>query len=210
MITVRRATATHQEWESAMTKPLQRVLVSSGEIWSAIPRSAPSADVIELIMADHRRIRRLREALDDAVRCGRDTGSGWMLAHVWERLTGLLDAHARAEEEICYLPMFGSGPDAADRRQRAVADHDDIRGAVREAALQPAGSALWWGAARAVLAVIAEHLDREERDMLNGWLPRLAMSQRREFGRQWLAFMAVWRLDAVSGAHSLYLYRITT
>lgn len=36
------------------------------------------ADIIELIMADHRRIRRLCRALDDAVRWERDSGPGWM------------------------------------------------------------------------------------------------------------------------------------
>ena len=150
-------------------------------------------------MADHRRIRRLRAALDDAVRCGGDSGSGWMLSHVWERLAGLMEAHAQAEEEICYLPMSGASPHAGEWRRAAVADHDDIREAIGEAALQPVGSALWWGAVRAALAVSADHLDREERAMLAGCLPRLTISQRLELGRQWLEFIAAWRLDAIPG-----------
>lgn len=154
----------------------------------------PPADVVELIMADHRRILRLREALDDTVRRGAASGPAWMLGHVWERFAELLEAHTRVEEEICYLPMSESSPDPAQWMQAAVADHDDIREAIGEAALQPAGSALWWGAASAVLAINADHLDREEQHIRTGWLPLLTMSRRHELGRQWLAFMSAWRI----------------
>jgi Hemerythrin HHE cation binding domain len=183
-----------------VAKPPQQDKAPSGLAGTVVSRTGQPADVIELIMADHRRIRRLRAVLDDAVRCGGESGSGWMLAHVWQRLAGLLEAHTRAEEEICYLPMFGSGPLADERRQAAAADHDDIRAAISEAALQPAGSARWWSAARAVLAISADHLEREERDMLDGWQARLTMSRRRELGRQWLGFMAALRLDAAQHA----------
>ena len=157
------------------------------------PYGGLPADVIELIMADHRRIRRFRAVLDDAVRGGSASGSAWVLAHVWDRLTGLLDTHTRAEEEICYLPMFGSGPSLGEWRQDAIADHDDIREAIAETLLQPPGSALWWRAARDALAAATDHLDREEDAMLAGWLPRLTTARRLELGRQWLAFVAAWR-----------------
>jgi hypothetical protein len=157
------------------------------------PRSGPPADVVELILADHRRIRRLREVLDDAVRRGAASGPAWVLGHVWERLAELLEAHTWAEEEICYLSMSESSPDPAEWRRAVIADHDDIREAVGEAALRPAGSALWWAAVSAALAINADHLDREERDILAGWLPRLTMSQRHELGHQWLAFVSAWR-----------------
>ncbi len=158
------------------------------------PRAVASADIVELIRADHRRIRRLREALNDAARWGDDSGYAWMLAYVWRRLADLLEAHARAEEEICYLPMFGSGPRAAGRMREAIADHDDVRAAISEASLQPVGSALWWRAVRDALSASARHLDRDER----GGLARceLTASQRRELGRQWLGFIAAWRKDA--------------
>ena len=89
-------------------------------------------------MEDHRRIRRLREALSNAVRYSGGSGPGWMVAHAWQRLSGLLEVHARAEEEICYLPMFGSSPQAIRRMREAVGDHDDIREAIGEASLQRA------------------------------------------------------------------------
>jgi hypothetical protein len=177
----------HQQYSWASGQPVSRR--ADGR-----PGGAP-ADVIELIMADHRRIRRFREVLDDAVRGGPASGSGWMLAHVWERVTDLLDSHTQAEEEICYLSMFGPGSRLGEWRRDAVADHDDIREAIEEALLQPVGSALWWTAARAALAVSADHLDREERDMMVSWLPRLTMRRRLELGRQWLGFVAARRLE---------------
>jgi Hemerythrin HHE cation binding domain len=153
------------------------------------------ADVIDLIMADHRRIRRLSEALEDAARHHVDSGQDWMLAHLWQRLAGLLGAHTRAEEEICY-PLSGCSRQDAGHTRDAIDDHEDIREAITEASLQRVGSALWWRAVRAVLATSAGHLDREESDVLPGCLAGLTVSQRRELGRQWLRFIAAWTLDA--------------
>ena len=156
------------------------------------------ADVIELILADHRRIRRLREALHDTVRLGGEPGPAWVLAHVWQRLAGLLEVHTRAEEEICFLPMSGPGPEAARRKRDAVADHEDIRAAVSEASLQPVGSAAWWRAAGAALAASAEHFEREERGVLA--CCSLTPDQRLELGRQWTAFVAAHRRDITVGS----------
>jgi hypothetical protein len=152
-------------------------------------------------MADHRRIRRLCDALDDAVRRSDDPGRDPMPAHLWHRLAGLLEVHTLAEEELCYLPMFGCSPQAAWDRREAISAHEDIREAIREASLQRAGSPLWWRAVRAVLAASAEHLDHEERDLLPLCLARLTMSKRRELGRQWPAFIAAWTLDAGPGTY---------
>jgi hypothetical protein len=192
------AYAADQEWEPPVAKPLQQHPGSSGQTRAVLAPNGHPADVIELIMADHRRIRRLRQALDDAVRCGAASGSHWMLGHVWQRLAGLLQAHTRAEEEVCYLPMFRCGRGAAERRRDATADHDDIREAISEASLQPVGSAPWWRAVRAALGTCAQHLDREECGVLADGLTGLTMSQRRELGRQWSAFIAAWTLDAAA------------
>lgn len=155
-------------------------------------------DIIELIMTDHRRIRRLGAALEDRARRSGDSGRTLLLA--WQRLAGLLEAHTRAEEEICYLPMFGHRSQAAEDRRTAIDDHDDIREALSEAALQPPGSALWWRAVRWALAVSADHFNREEHGLLAESLTRLNMSRRRELGRQWSAFVTAWRLDSSSRA----------
>ena len=154
------------------------------------------ADIIELILADHRRIGRLCEALYDTARYHDGPRPDSMLGHVWQRLADLLVAHTQAEEELCYLPLFGTGAQATGRWRDSIADHDDIRGTIGEAAGQPVGSAAWWRTVRTVMAVSAEHLEYEERDVLPAWVPGLSMSRRKELGRQWCAFMAAWRPDA--------------
>jgi hypothetical protein len=151
------------------------------------------ADIVELILADHRRIDRLCRALHNAARDYGGPRPDWMLGHMWQRLADLLVAHTRAEEETCYLPLSGTGALAAGRLRDSMADHDDIRGSIGEAALQPVGSVPWWHTVRTVMAVSAEHLEREERDVLPGCLLGLSMSRRKDLGRQWCAFMAAWK-----------------
>lgn len=180
---------TDQEWEPAVAEPIR-----TGPSRTVVPPSGQPTGIFDLIMADHRRIRRLSAALDDMARWNGDSGS--MLGHAWLRLASLLEVHTRAEEEICYLPMSGCGPHAAEDRRAAIADHDDIREAIREASLHPPGSAPWWRAVRAALALTAGHLDREERGLLADGLAGLTMTKRRVLGRQWCAFIAAWRKDA--------------
>ena len=154
------------------------------------------ADIIELILADHERIRRLLRALDDAARYGGDTGADWVLALVWRRLAGLLELHAEVEEEICYLALFGPGQDAAAQMQDAIADHDDIREAVREARLHAVGSAAWWRAATAALRASSDHMTHEERGALAAFGRRATPALRNELGRHWAAFIAARIRDA--------------
>jgi hypothetical protein len=155
------------------------------------PLAWPSgqADIADLIMADHRRIRRLGDAVYDTARSAGHSGLEWMPGHVWQRFTGLLVAHFEAEEEVCYRPM-SAAPRAARPRREAIGDHDDIREAVREASQLPPGSAPWWRTVTAALIACTEHLDREESGILAASLPGLTMNQRRMLGRQWLVLTA--------------------
>ena len=143
-----------------------------------------------------RRIGRLCRALYDTARDAGGPRPDWMLGHMWQRLADLLVAHTQAEEETCYLPLFGTGARATERIRDSIADHDDIRGIIGEAAAQPVGSAPWWRSVRTAMAVSAEHLEHEERDVWPDCLPGLSMSRRKQLGRQWCAFMAAWRPDA--------------
>lgn len=67
------------------------------------------ADIVEVILAGHKRIRRMLGALDDAASYGQDPCAGWVPAPVWCRLADLFELHAGAGEEICYLALFGQG-----------------------------------------------------------------------------------------------------
>jgi hypothetical protein len=67
------------------------------------------ADIIELVLADHDRIRRLMGALGNAARYGERGGAGWVVARAWHRLAGLLDVHTAAEAEIWYPAVARPG-----------------------------------------------------------------------------------------------------
>ncbi len=136
-----------------------------------------SADIVELIMADHRRIGRLCSAVYDMARHGGQSGPDWMLGHAWQRLADLLVAHIQAEEETCYSSASGAGPRGTGRIRAPIADHDAIREIIGEASLHPVGSAPWWHAVRTVMTVSAEHHEREERDVLPGYVLGMGMSR---------------------------------
>lgn len=157
---------------------------------------AGRADVVELALADHRRIRRLSQSLDDGARWAARSGPGWVPAHVWQRLAELLLAHTLAEEEVCFPLARRSGPHAAADARRMAAGHRGIREAIAEAALQAAGSPAWWRAVRAVQADLPFHLDQEERGILARLRSQLAPERRLELGRQWTAVVAAWTPDA--------------
>jgi hemerythrin HHE cation binding domain-containing protein len=183
-----------------MTAPAPQYPGAPGEIRRYVPvRNAEanlSPDIVELIMADHRRIRRLCGAVYDAARPGGQPGPDWMLDHVWQRLADLLVAHTQAEEETCYASITGADPRATGRMRDPVADHEDIRKIIGEASRYPVGSAPWWHAVSTVIEMSTEHHEREERDILPRSVKGLSLSRRKELGRQWCAFMAAWRRDA--------------
>jgi hypothetical protein len=187
-----------QERGPSMAEPARDYSGAPGDIRLAPAPDAGvnvSADIVELIMADHRRIGRLCSAVYDMAGHGGQPGPDWMLGHAWQRLADLLVAHIQAEEETCYSSASGAGPRATARIRASIADHDAIREIIGEASLHPVGSAPWWRAVRTVMAVSAEHHEREERDVLPGYVLGLGMSRRKELGRQWCAFMAAWKRD---------------
>jgi sarcosine oxidase delta subunit len=75
-------------------------------------------------------------------------------------------------------------------RREMIADHDNIREAIRETFVHRAGSANWRRAARSVVATGIDHLDREETGTVAESMLRLTMTRRCELGRQWCAFVA--------------------
>jgi hypothetical protein len=182
-----------------MAEPAREYLAAPGDMRLAPDADADtganvSADIVELIMADHRRIGRLCSAVYDMARHGGQSGPDWMLGHAWQRLADLLVAHVQAEEETCYSSASGAGPRATGRIRASIADYDAIRETIGEASLHLVGSASWWHAVRTVMAVSAEH---HEREVLPSYVLGMGMSQRKELGRQWCAFMAAWKRDVM-------------
>ena len=160
------------------------------------------ADVVQLIQADHQRICALLDALEDLRRYRGAAGVTASLARTWAQLRGLLDLHTEAEEEICFITLFGPGAEAATQMREAIADHEDIREVVREADLQPLGSAAWWRPVAALRRPASQHIAREEQGALAAFADRAAPGLREELGRQWLSFVdARVRDDPAEYAH---------
>ena len=196
-----------QEMVPAMTGPSRQYPGASGGA-RGVPgaKAHRSADILELMLADHRRIVRLCNTLYATARQSGEPRPDWVPGHIWQRLTDVLLAHTEAEERFCYVPLLGAepllgaGPRAIEPVQDSIAEHDDIRRIIGEASGQAAGSASWWGAVRTVIARSGEHFEHEERDVLPSCMPGLSMSRRKELGRQWCAFMAAWRPDGTPGS----------
>src|SRR3954451_8477504 len=79
------------------------------------------ADIIELILADQRRLGRLCDALYDLARYHGGPRPDSMLGHMLQRLVDLLVAHTQAEEKTCHLPLFGTGARATERIRDSIA-----------------------------------------------------------------------------------------
>jgi hypothetical protein len=200
---------------SSMIEPARQYPAASGEIHlDPVPGAGVnvSADIAELIMADHRRIGRLCRTVYDTARHGGQSGPDWMLGHVWQRLADLLVAHTQAEEETCYASLVSAaGPQLTGRMRDPIADHEDIRALIGEASVHTVGSVPWWHAVLTVIEVSTEHHEREERDILPACVLGLGLNRRKELGRQWYAYMAAWRRDPHPGtgpAHVLARHQL--
>lgn len=157
-------------------------------------------DITDLIPAEHARICRLFNALDDAARLAaapESTGHGpqWTLKTVWARIAELLDLHAEAEYEICFFAVFGCDTDWAAALDDAVACLNDIHQAVAETRLQPPGSRAWWRAVNATRRASERHIFQLEGSALADFRRRASPRLRDDLGRQWAAFIAAVRRD---------------
>lgn len=153
------------------------------------------ADIIDLILAQHRRIRRLADVLETAGRRDDADASHHVAGLVWRRLAELLDVYTEVEREICFLPLFGASRDSDGQWLEAIADQEDIRAAIQEAALQPADSPAWWRAVSAAARFTRSHLDTVEKRVLAGFARDASPELRRTLGEQWVRFTAALRQD---------------
>lgn len=149
---------------------------------------AGSSEIGELILAEHARILRLFGALYDLARRADPAVSPLALAQIWSRLADLLVGHTRAEEEVCFPPMYGAGARALAVMEAAAADHNDIRQAVEQARLLEVGSLRWWQVITAARTACARHFASEERDLLASLCNYLSPDAGKALVRQWAAF----------------------
>lgn len=167
---------------------------SSGSAAAAARQGAGhgcSADIMDLIVADHRRIRRLGGVLRDTGKESHGIGSSArVLGEVWARLADLIDLHLGAEQEVCLPAFYGTDPSGREQRKDLIAEHENIRNAMQEASLQPAGSVTWWLAAADALSACNAAFRREEQHTLPKFARHADDAQRCHLARQWQAYMA--------------------
>jgi hypothetical protein len=154
------------------------------------------ADIVELILADHARIRKLLADIESAPGVADVTNYRAELPDRWEALAALLEVHADAADEIGFPALFGRAMTVA--RDNARATHDDIREAVGETRLYPAGSRSWRLAVFAARAAAMDHIHDLESGALVRFRRDASVQTREALGRQWMAFVAACVSDDIS------------
>jgi hypothetical protein len=157
------------------------------------------ADVLDLIHADHARIRRLLATVESVARREDPARARRILSEAWDRAADLLEADCSAEEEICYPELYRAAT-GAGLISKAKAEHDELREAVAEARLQDTASPAWWKAVTAVIKLSGPHFADEEHGLLAEIRHRTDLAQRSTLGQQWAAFMNARARDAASSA----------
>jgi hypothetical protein len=146
-------------------------------------------DITELILDDHRELRRLFAVLEEI-----DAQDVAALGAVWKRLHGLLDTHAEAEERHFYprLMEIGCGandaPTAADATKDAIEDHNKIRDTAAAVERHPVGSPEWFEAVGKANQANSHHMAEEERQGLTDFRRRATLQERHSLGIRFIAF----------------------
>ena len=145
-------------------------------------------DIVDCILADHDRQRRMFAALDEA----RDDPEA--AAKIFERLKNFLEAHAACEEKFFYPTLLKKGEGAVDSdsaeetTEDAIDDHNKIAEAADEVSKHKPGSDAWWEAVDKANYQNSEHLAEEERQGLTDFRRHVPLEERVKLGVKFLAF----------------------
>jgi hypothetical protein len=148
-------------------------------------------DITELILNQHHEQRRAFALLDEL------DGDKAALAAVWQRITILLEVHAKAEELYFYPRLLDVGTGAGDadsvedETEDAIKDHNEIRDAIAEAAKHEVGSAEWWKAVRDCEEQNSDHMAEEERQDLADFRQHAGLDLRQDIAMRFLRYEAV-------------------
>lgn len=143
------------------------------------PTATDSEDVVELILADHRRFEELLRDLRD-----RNSDRPARL----RELADLLVAHAEAEEREVYPRLQRRAPEEAEEIAHGAEEHADGHVALLELQeADPSDDEAFEEALEELSETLTHHLDEEERDVLNAARENVALAERQELGRAFLA-----------------------
>jgi hypothetical protein len=156
------------------------------------PPSRPllrNSDIIDIVLADHERIRKLFAELSPR-RPDPDGKYRQVLSLLWDITAALLELHTQAEEEIWFPALTRYGPPAAGAVQAAVADDEDIREAIREAGLHAVGTEAWWRGVDAARRASTAHISNQQAGLLVHPGGAIPAGVRLKLGAQWTSFAA--------------------
>jgi hypothetical protein len=148
-------------------------------------------DITQLILDDHHEQRRLFAILEQVNRA-----DGANLAVVWARLSGFLETHAAAEEEIFYPELLKVGKlagrigSAEEETLDAIKDHNQIRDAIIAVGGHDVGSDGWYDAIAAVNVANGDHMAEEEREGLTDFRRFAGLQLRHDLGVAFAGFDA--------------------
>jgi hypothetical protein len=149
-----------------------------------------STDLTDLILFEHGEFRTRFANLWVM----RGEGNAVARADAWRVLAALLEVHAQAEEDILYPVLLKRGGDQAPAETAdAIGDHNQIRDAIKLAALVASGTDFWWAALHACRRANDEHLAEEERDVIPDFRLHTDATLRWELGARWQTFHSTHR-----------------
>ncbi len=148
-------------------------------------------DITQLILDEHAEQRKLFSIIEQI-----DASDKAALGSIWNRLRGLLDAHAEAEERFFYprLMQIGTGANdadsAADETEDAIEDHNEIRDTGEAVDKHPVGSKEWFEAIGKCNQANSKHMAEEERQGLTDFRRHASVEERHALGIRFAAFEA--------------------
>ncbi len=151
----------------------------------------PFMDITDIIAEQHDEQRRLFGYIQELKGSESDA-----LTAIWNRLHGLLDAHAEGEEKHFYPRLLQQGTGAADGKSAkaetldAIKDHNDIRDAATAVGGHQVGSSGWFDAVAHADVVNSKHMSEEERQALADFRHNVSTDERHALGRDFLAFVS--------------------
>ena len=152
-------------------------------------------DIVDCILADHDRQRRMFIALEDA------RGDKDALGKMFKHLKDFLEAHAACEEKYFYPTLLKKGEGAVDSdsaeetTEDAIEDHNKIAAALEEVMNHDPDSEAWWAAVDKANCQNSEHMAEEERQGLTDFRRNVPVAQRAKLAVSYMAFEAAHPSD---------------
>ena len=152
-------------------------------------------DIVDCILADHDRQRRMFAALEDA------RGNPDALEKMFKHLKDFLEAHAACEERYFYPALLKKGEgaidsdSAAETTEDAIDDHNKIAEAANEAMKHKPDSKEWWACVDKCQYQNSEHLAEEERQGLTDFRRHVPLDRRVKLAVEYMAFEAAHPSD---------------